>query len=261
MTLPALKVLNILVLGAVLVVNGLAGSGALSGESIGAIANRYPSYFLPANYVFGIWSLIYLWLAAFAVHQALPGPVPDRIVQRVGLWWLTTSLLNIAWVTTFSFAWFGAAMLVMLALLAALAVLVRRVNPDGGAVSGREQLFAAAPFGLYYSWISVAVVANLFQYGAYRGWSAWGFGSPGWSAMMLVLTAVAGVVMAARWGIWVFPLVVAWATWGIADRFADVALIATTAHLTILAGLLGLAGAFAWRYSRRLRPLSGGAAG
>ena len=50
--------INLAVLGLVLWANALAGSGALSGESIGLIANRYASTFLPAGWVFSIWSLI-----------------------------------------------------------------------------------------------------------------------------------------------------------------------------------------------------------
>ena len=84
---PVLQALNLAVLVLVLWLNGLAGSGGLSGESIGLIANRYPSWFLPANYVFGIWSLIYLGLTAFTVFQLLPGERSNPAVTAIGWWW------------------------------------------------------------------------------------------------------------------------------------------------------------------------------
>ena len=65
---------------AVITLNGAAASGAMSGDSIGVIANRYRSLFLPADYVFGIWSLIYLGLIASAIYQALPTAGAERAV-------------------------------------------------------------------------------------------------------------------------------------------------------------------------------------
>lgn len=132
------KVANVLVFLVVLAANGAAGSGAMSGESIGLIANRFRSDFLPANYVFGIWSLIYLWLGVFTVYQALPGEGSSDAVRRIGPWWLVSGVLNIAWVSAFSFSQFGLAMMVMAALLVtliALAVQVQRIADDGGAVA------------------------------------------------------------------------------------------------------------------------------
>ena len=83
----------------VIALNGLAASGAMSGDSIGVIANRYRSLFLPADYVFGIWSLIYLGLIATAVYQALPTAGAERAVQRLGIWWAVTGALNVAWIS------------------------------------------------------------------------------------------------------------------------------------------------------------------
>ena len=89
--------------------NGLAGSGSLSGESIGILANRYPSAFLPANYVFGIWGLIYASLAAFVLYQFLARGA-DGAVTRIGWWWVLSCVLNVAWIVTFAFSRFAAAM-------------------------------------------------------------------------------------------------------------------------------------------------------
>ena len=74
-----MRFLNLVVFILVLAGNGLAASGKMSGDSIGTIANRYQSLFLPANYVFGIWSLIYVGLMVVTVFQALPGESSVRL--------------------------------------------------------------------------------------------------------------------------------------------------------------------------------------
>jgi hypothetical protein len=100
-----MKLVNLATLVAVLALNGLAATGAMSGDSIGMLANRYESLFLPANYVFGIWSLIYLGLAASVVYQLLPTAGAARAVERIGPWWVVASVLNVALISnTFQFA-------------------------------------------------------------------------------------------------------------------------------------------------------------
>lgn len=69
------RVYPILVLAATLatiLVNGLATTLPLNGQSTGEISDRFPSLFTPAGYVFSIWGVIYLGLISYAVYQALP---------------------------------------------------------------------------------------------------------------------------------------------------------------------------------------------
>lgn len=113
LSLSRRKAGNVVALVMVIALNGLAASGAMSGDSIGVIANRYRSLFLPADYVFGIWSVIYLGLIASAVYQALPTVGAERAVQRLGIWWAVTGALNVAWISLFSFGQFALALLVM----------------------------------------------------------------------------------------------------------------------------------------------------
>ena len=65
-------VLNILALVATLAVNAMANILPINGQTTGQISDRFQVYFVPAGYVFSIWSLIYLALAAYVVYQALP---------------------------------------------------------------------------------------------------------------------------------------------------------------------------------------------
>lgn len=237
---------GVAVFAVVIWVNGLAGSGALSGDSIGVIANRYRSDFLPANYVFGIWGLIYFGLLAFTVYQALPAQRANLLLRKVGWLWFANGLLNVAWIIAFSFSRFGAAMLAMVALLGTLAAIHVRVGIEDH-LRWPERLFVAIPFGVYLAWISVAVVANSFQYVAYLEPGVSLGSGPIWSAIMMIATTALAAFMAWRRGVWVYPLVVAWAVAGIAMRFSDVTLLAWTGWSMVLVGIASLG------VSRRMR--------
>jgi benzodiazapine receptor len=225
-----LRIANALMLGLVLWLNGLAGSGALSGQSIGVIANQYPSYFLPANWVFGIWSLIYLWLMVFVVAQLLPFGRDSHALARIGYGWLLNGALNGAWVVTFSFGRFVEAWAIMIALLLNLIWLHERIGVGRVELSGRDRALVAWPFSLYLAWISVALIANTFQLVTYLGWDGFGIPGPVWSSIMIGVGTLLAALMVARRSNWIFPLVFSWAFLGIADRYADITLISVSAY-------------------------------
>jgi tryptophan-rich sensory protein len=240
MTLSLSRALNALTFVAVVALNGAAATGAMSGDSIGVLANRYPSLFLPANYVFGIWSLIYAGLCACLAYQLGPSAGGRRTVERLGPWWAVCGALNVAWITLFSFSQFGAAMLVMLAFLAVLVLVGERLRAE--AVSRTERVLAVWPHDLYLAWIAVAVIANSFQYAHAVGFGGFGVPEATWAVGMMGVATLLGAVMAHERGNWLFPLVVAWALRGIGARHAAVPAIADATAWLVPAGIaLGLA--------------------
>ena len=247
----ARQVLGVAVLVAVLWMNAMAGAGTLSGESIGLIANRYTSYFLPAGWVFGIWSLIYLALTAFTVYQALPGQRENAALERLGLGWAVNGVLNIAWVVTFSFSLFGVSLLVMVALLVNLVWINEKVGAGRVELGRLDRVFVAFPFSLYLAWISVALISNTFQYATYAQWSGFGIGGAVWSAAMMTVATGLATFMVVHRGAWIFPVVNAWAFVGIAARFPDVPVVANTAYAMTALGFVALVAGLAWRRRRK----------
>lgn len=53
-----LRALNVAAFLVLVAGNGWAAAGIAGGESIGVVANRWPTFLFPAGWAFGIWSLI-----------------------------------------------------------------------------------------------------------------------------------------------------------------------------------------------------------
>lgn len=247
---PLMQAVNAVTLVLVLWANGAAGSGALSGESIGVVANRHASYFLPANYVFGIWSLIYLGLILFALYQVLPVARASRSLVALGWGWVANGALNVVWIVLFSFSMFVPAWIVMIGLLANLIWIHERIGFGTRDHSWWERLCVVWPFGLYLAWISVALISNTFQLVTYLGWDGFGIEGPVWAAlMMMVATGLSTFMVLHRGNAW-FPFVFAWAFVGLARRYGEIPLIANTAFATSLVGLAVLAVVFFMRHRR-----------
>lgn len=229
-------------LAATLVVNGLASSLPLNGQTTGAISNRFDVYFVPASYVFSIWGLIYAALIAYVVYGLLPAHRNSPAAARVGPAFALSCVANIAWVFFWHYELFTLALVAMLAILAALITVYLRLDIGHGPVERGDRWFVHAPFSLYLGWISVATVANTTQLLDYLDWGRWGLAAETW--MLIILAVVVGLAATVAWRRRdvIYLLVLVWALAGIAVKHASVAVVANgTWAATAIIGVFALA--------------------
>ncbi|MEX2356302.1 MAG: tryptophan-rich sensory protein [Thermaerobacterales bacterium] len=234
-----IRTLNVAAFAAMVAVNILANALPLNGQTTGAISDRYPVLFTPAGYVFAIWGVIYLCLAAFVVYQARVHEW-DVYAGRIGHLFILSCALNSAWIFAWHFDLLALSTLIIVGLLLTLISLYLRLAPppDGQVLAWQERWLVKAPFSLYLGWISVATIANVSILLYSAGWQRWGLSDVTWTVTMMVVAAVLAIVMGKREGDFIFVLVVAWALAGIGVRHDAVAEIAFVAW--VLAGILAV---------------------
>lgn len=143
----------------VLVGNGviLEEGGVGDGDSIAGTQ----TLITPAGPAFTIWSLIYVFLIAYVVWQALPAGARSARARAI-LWPAVASLLlNAAWILVterLESAW--GSVVVMLLLVASLAA-VHRILKASAPESAAERWVLDIGFGLYLGWVNVATAANI----------------------------------------------------------------------------------------------------
>ena len=166
--LPIITVLGV----AAAIVAAFIGSGALGGTSIseaaGGALSADATPIAPAGAAFGIWSVIYLGLAGYALWQLTPGARRSPRQHAVRPWALASALLNAAWIWTVQLGWLAVSVLVIIALLAVLIRLMFLLGAPrtGGLV---ETVLADGTFGLYLGWVTVAFLANTYAWLADAG--------------------------------------------------------------------------------------------
>jgi hypothetical protein len=211
------QISNILAYVVTVVVNGLAVTLPLNGNTTSELSDRFPVLVTPADYVFGIWTLIYILLGAFTVYQALPRVRRDPDLRAVGYLPAAAAAFNTSWIILWHFEVFAATVPVMLALLATLIVIhvrLRSVRSGGGA----KRWLVALPFSVYLGWITVATIANISQmlYGA--GFRGGPLSEEAWAVVMLGVGVALAAVMLLREADWAYALVIVWAYIGIAAK-------------------------------------------
>jgi translocator protein len=223
--------INIMVFSVVLITNSPLMWTILGTPDVGTIANSFTptfnqlgqfNYFLPANYVFAIWAVIYSGLAAFVIYQAIPAQRNNPLIQeRIGWWFALNGVFNSAWIIAWLYGQFALSMVIMLGILVTLTIIIVRIGVGTTPVSRREFWLVHAPFSIYFAWINVATIANAAQLGAYTNWDGFGITDVTWTAIMMGVAALLAVVMLVTRRSIIYGSVVVWAITGIAQRFSD----------------------------------------
>lgn len=215
------------------VVSGLGGSGAV-GESVGVVANSYPTPLLAAGWTFAIWAPIYVGFLAYAAYQALPRQRSREIHRRTGWWLAASAVLNPAWILAFSARWVLLAELLIVALLVTLALVFGRLSKVA-AVDVTERVVFRGPIALYTGWVSLATVLGTAATGVWAG-------LPGTNALAAI-AAVAVLLVAAAIVAWVvlsgtavvgYAAATVWALAGIALNDPPAAVVVTGAAAIVI---------------------------
>lgn len=146
------KLLNILGFVIALYVNYLSVVTQLGGKSIRELSDKYANLFTPANQTFAIWSLIYTLVIIFLIAQFLPSNKKSRFYNSY--LFLTSCLLNGAWIVAWQLEYIGLSLLIMFALLATLEMINQQADEE-------KLLLPKIVFGVYLGWICIATIANI----------------------------------------------------------------------------------------------------
>lgn len=224
-------------LGGTIALNALANKLPLNGQTTGQISNRFPVMITPPGYVFSIWGLIYSGLTAYAVYQALPARRDRARLRRIAAPFIASCAANSAWLCLWHYNQTKLTVPTMLGLLASLITIDRRIGPAKGMPID-DLLLVRMPFSTYMGWISVATIVNITVALYDAGWDGYGAPPEAWTAGLLGAAGSLATVMGVSEGDLPFPLVVAWASAGIAHKNADVPVVASMGRAVTALGLI-----------------------
>ncbi|MFW6772689.1 hypothetical protein ACOACO_00260 [Nocardioides sp. CPCC 205120] len=191
------------------VVGNLFGAGVVGPVEVSTAGNEAfaadSSLLTPAGSAFSIWSVVYAGLTLHLVVQWLPSRATAARHRVTGWLVAAAALLNAAWLTASLQGYLWTSVVVIVALLAVLVEIVRRLtrHPAGRAPGHRDRLEPLAvdgTFGLYVGWVGVAAVANVAAASTAHGAARTGDVAVAVAVVVLVGVALAAVVMARAWG-------------------------------------------------------------
>lgn len=194
----------------------LVGVGGLGGthveDSQGGQLSAQGSYLAPATPAFGIWSVIYLGLAAYVVWQALPSQRSSERQRAIGWWIALTIVLNGLWLVAAQLLTIEWTVIVIVLLLIALCITFRisvvTRTPRAGLL---DALLIDGVTGLHLGWVTLATVANIAAWLTGIVPDSWADAATAWGLAVLAVVAVIGIGIAWASGWRVAPgIALAW---------------------------------------------------
>ena len=204
---------------ATVAVNALAVILPLNNRSTGELSDLYPNLFVPAGHTFSIWSVIYLLLAVFCIYELMPVVRRDAdrgaFIDRIGPLFLSSSVLNMAWIFAWHYEMVELSVGIMLLFLVTLIAIYLRLGIGVSRASGQEKYLVHMPFSVYLGWISVATIANITALLVSWNWDGFGLDPQLWTFLvMAVAVALAIIMLVSRRDVY-YALVIDWALLGI----------------------------------------------
>ena len=234
-----LAVLNLLSVVIVIGVNYISQALRLNNTTIGELSAEYDNLFTPASYAFVIWGIIFIGLFAYAIFQvrrAFFSTKESDFIQQTGYWFITTNLLNAAWVFAFVYDFTGLSVLIMFGILFSLIKIILNTNMERWDAPIATIAFAWWPMCIYSGWIAVATIANISAYLSKLGWDGIPLSEIGWTIIMIGIAVILNLVIIWKRNMREFALVGIWALFAIYIRHKDS--LETIAYSALIGSLI-----------------------
>ena len=241
-----------LVTTAVLAINILSNVLPFNGLDTGTISDSFDIYFVPAGYVFAIWGLIYVGWFAYVIFNFLPRQRDSVVLRRLAPWYIVSGVANAAWLFAWHWQQFELSVAIILVLLVSLVQCYRIVH----SVPASSRAFfwmVQLPFSIYLAWACVATIANITATLSLYTTSPLGIGPVAWSAIMIGVATLLGLIFSLVRADVGFVAVFVWALVGIAVKFSATPLVLWSA----VVGAVLLAASLIYTLPNRRRRLAG----
>ncbi len=227
-----LKIANALSFLITIIVNGAANTLPLNGVTTAELSDKYGNLFTPAGYVFSIWGVIYILLAAFTYYQYTADD--DDLHEKIGWLFVASSFFNSVWIFLWHYEYIAISVLAMAGLLASLIMIYIRLGIGQTEVSPRKRNMVHTTFSVYLGWITVAPIANIAALLVDMGWESYNVTAMYITAALILIALVLTVVNTYIRGDVAYAAVIVWALGGIVQKQMNTYLIPWVAGFSIV---------------------------
>lgn len=205
--------INLIVLIATLVVNGLGGAGLINDSSQSEVSGDFQTLITPAGFAFSIWSLIYGLLAISMVVMIMKSndTYYQKTIEKITPFFWLSSALNMAWIVTFSYYQIGLSTIFIFGYLISLTRIAQILR----VIHEPKRWLLPVTFGLNAGWLFIATVVNVSAFLVQIEWGGFGIADTTWAVIMLVVSVVLCALVLLRLKNAAFPLSIAWAYFAI----------------------------------------------
>lgn len=240
----ALSIFNVIGFLATAIVNALANTLPINGNTTGALSDKYPNLFVPAGLTFSIWGVIYALLAIFSVYQIIITFKKDApnaaILDKINVWFVLASIFNVGWIFAWHYEIIYLSLIFMVLLFVCLLMIYLKLKIGISDANRGEKVFVHIPFSVYIGWITIATIANVTALLVDLGWKGFGLNDQFWTVLVILVGIIITLAMLFFRNDVFYSLVVDWAILGImlkrlsSERSAELVIVITIVGISII---------------------------
>ena len=233
-----IKIANVIGFLVTILVNGAANALPLNGITTGELSDKYGNLFTPAGYVFAIWGVIYVLLAAFTYYQYTAND--DELHEKIGWLFVISSFFNSIWIFFWHYEYLLLSLFAMTGLLVSLILIYTRLEIGLVEVAQKKRYMVHTTFSVYLGWITVAPIANVAALLVGIGWDGFNITAIYITTTMILIALILTLVYIYVRGDVAYAAVIVWALGGIVQKQMNTFLIPWVAGLSIAAIIVGV---------------------
>ena len=228
-----MKKANIIGFLVTILVNGAANALPLNGITTAELSDKYGNLFTPAGYVFAIWGVIYVLLAAFTYYQYTENE--DKLHEKIGWLFVASSFFNSIWIFFWHYEYLLMSLFAMIGLLVCLIFIYMRLEIGLVDVSQIKRYMVHLPFSVYLGWITVASIANVAALLVGVGWDGFNITAIYITASMILIALIMTLIYIYVRDDLAYAAVIVWALSGIFQKQMNTFLLPWIAGISIIA--------------------------
>jgi hypothetical protein len=210
--IKTVKFANIAAFIVTILVNFAANALPLNGVTTAEVSDKYANLFTPAGYVFAIWGVIYILLAAFTYYQY---KASDELHEKIGWYFVGSCLFNSVWIFLWHYQYLALSLFAMAGLLGCLALIYTRLEIGLVEVDRQRKYMVNTTFSVYTSWIIIASIANVAAFLVDMGWKPYNITAVYSTVTMILIALLLTAINIHLRGDIAYSAVVVWALSGI----------------------------------------------
>ena len=193
-----------------LIINYMANSLPINGITTGDLSDKLKNLFTPQGSTFAIWGVIYSLLLIFIIRLQF-GRI-DKKTEKLSKLFVINSLFNSSWI----FVWHFELLVFSLMLMVGLLINLIKINILLKNISDwSNKLTLQIPFTVYFSWISIATIANVTSVLVGYEWNRFGLSEELWTQLILFIGIILALTQLIYFKQIVYIFVFLWAYLGI----------------------------------------------
>ncbi|MEM9895647.1 MAG: tryptophan-rich sensory protein, partial [Bacteroidota bacterium] len=134
-----------------------------------------------------------------------------QLIQRTSCWFFIANIFNVAWLFAWLSEWTLTSVAIMLGIFFSLLQIIINTNTTSLRINRIQRLVTGWPIGIYFGWISVALIANIAAYLAKINWKPVLFDATGWTVTLIIVAVGINLFVLFRKNLVSFSLVGIWA--------------------------------------------------